>query len=374
MSERIILVMFNSIMLLIVLLTQILTPRITRKNILLGVKIPEDKMKTDEVKKIIKGFIRENIIAGIPTLIIISLLIYYIDNINLFILSTFTTFIYIGILFLVYIRWNKRSKELKMEKEWDKLGSKVVVVDTKFSRGRGKSNVLSQKWFLVPLGIIVVNLIITFIRYPSLPETMPTHWDLKGNVDGYMDKSIMVALITPISQITVAIILYFSYYFMLKSKQQINPKNPEGSLKKNLIFRRAWSIYLIVTLILVEIVFTWMNLIGLGIVNNMKLLNIIQIPIWTIIILASIVLSIVLGQGGDRLKLKDDKESSEGYDIDDDNLWKLGNTIYYNPEDPAIFVEKRASSGWTVNAGRPIGMVLTILPFIIVILTLILVK
>lgn len=371
MSERIIIVMFNSIMLLIVLLTQILTPRITRKNILLGVKIPEDKMKTDEVKKIIKGFIRENIIVGIPTLIIISLLIYYIENISFLVLSTF---IYIGILFLVYIRWNKKSKELKMEKGWDKLGSKVVVVDTKFSRDRGKSGTISQKWFLIPLGIILISTILSLVMYPSLPDKVPTHWDIKGNVDGYMNKSIFVALLLPLSQVIMAIVIYISYYFMIRSKQQINPKDPEGSLKKNIIFRKAWSIYFVIILTLLQVLFTTLNMVSIGILSNMKLINLFHIIMTVIIIIGSIVLSIVLGQGGDRLKLKDDKEPSEGYDIDDDNLWKLGNMIYYNRDDSSIFVEKRVGVGWTVNAGTPFGMVLMILPFIIVIVTLILVR
>lgn len=371
MSERIFMGLFNSIVFLIILLTQILTPRITRKNILLGVKIPEEKMKTDEVKDIIRGFTRENIIVGIPALIIISLLIYYIDNIKLFVLSTF---LYIGILFLVYIRWNKKSKVLKMEKGWDKLGSKVVVVDTKFSRDRGKASTISRKWFLIPLGIILISTILSIVMYPSLPDKVPTHWDLKGNVNGYMNKSMLVAMLMPLTQLFLAIVIYISYYFMIRSKQQINPNNPEGSLRKNIIFRKAWSIYFVITLTLLEILFTALNMMTLGILNNMKLINIINLIITGIIILGSIVLSIVLGQGGDRLKLKDDKELSKDYDIDDDSLWKLGNMIYYNPEDSSLFIEKRIGVGWTVNAGRPIGMVLMIFPFVIVILTLLLIK
>jgi uncharacterized membrane protein len=82
----------------------------------------------------------------------------------------------------------------------------------------------------------------------------------------------------------------------------------------------------------------------------------------------------VVGQGGDRIKLDDDKELAEGCDIDDDNLWKLANSIYYNPNDSSIFIEKRVGSGWTVNAGRPVGMALMILPFIIIILTLFFIK
>lgn len=371
MSEKMIMVLFNVFPLLIILITQILYTRVSRKNILLGVKIPEDKMETDEIKKIVKGFIMENIIVGIPLIILISLLLYYMDNIKNFVLAPF---LYLGTLFLLYIKWNKKTKDLKKEKGWDKLGGKVLVIDTKFSRDRGKTNNISRKWFLIPLGIVIFNLMLTFIMYPSLPDVIPTHWDFKGNVDGYMDKSILVALITPISQIAIGIILYFSYYFMMKSKQQINPKSPELSLKKNIIFRRSWSIYFIVSLIALELVFTWSNLISLGVLNNMKLLNVIQIPIWSIMIIWSLVLGIVVGQGGDRLKIADNKEASQEYDIDDDDLWKFSNSIYYNPDDSSLFVEKRVGVGWTVNAGRPIGMAIMFLPFIIIILTLFLIK
>lgn len=371
MSERIIMVLFNSFTLWILLIMQILTPRITRKNILLGVKIPEEKMEADEVKKIIKGFQRENLIIGIPVLAIISILIYYIDNIYLF---TISTFIYIAVLFLIYIKWNKKSKELKKEKGWDKLGRKVVVIDTKFSRDRGKASTVSQKWYLIPLVIILISTVLSFVMYPSLPDKVPTHWDIKGNVDGYMNKSMFSALLMPLTQVLMAIIIYISHYFMIRSKQQINPNNPEISLKKNIIFRKAWSIYFIITLTLIEVLFTALNMITLGILSNMKLVNIIGLVSTVAIIMGSIVLSLALGQGGDRLKLKDESDASKNYDIDDDRLWKLGNTIYYNPDDSSIIVEKRIGVGWTVNAGRPIGMLLMILPFVITIVILLLIK
>ena len=61
---------------------------------------------------------------------------------------------------------------------------------------------------------------------------------------------------------------------MIRSKQQINPNDPEISLKKNIIFRKAWSIYFIVTLTLIEILFTALNMMTLGLFSNMKLFNI----------------------------------------------------------------------------------------------------
>ena len=371
MSEKVIMLLFNVFTLLIILVVQLLTPRISRKDILLGVKLPDEKIQTPEIEKIIKGYTKENIIIGIPLLILIVSLIYIIDNINLFV---FFIFLYMGILFLVHLRWNRRIKNLKKEQEWDKLSSKILIVDTKFSKDRGKTTVISQRWFLIPLVIIISNFILTFVMYPSLPEVIPTHWDITGNIDGYMNKSIIVALIMPITQTFIGMVFYFSYYFMMKSKQQINPKNPEISVKKNIIFRRAWSLYFIVTLTIIEIIFTWSNIISLGIADDMKLLIITEFVIFSIIIIWSVILSIRIGQGGDRIKLEEEKEVSLDYDIDDDKLWKLGSLVYYNKKDPAIFVEKRVGIGWTVNTARTIGMIILVLPFIIVALTILLIK
>ena len=371
MSEKMITVLFNGTVLFILLILQTLTPKITRKNILLGVKIPEDKIETEEVKEIIKGFTRETLIVGAPLLILISYLVYYLENM---LILEFSTLLYIGILFIVYLRWNKRSKRLKEEKGWGHLGKGVVVVDMKFSRDKEKTITISKKWFLIPIGIIIISIILSIKMYPSLPEKVPTHWNWKGNVDGYMDKSMFAALMMPMTQIFMAIALYITYYFSITAKQQISSGNPENSLKRNIIFRKVWSIYFIVLLVLMELFFTVLNMLVLGVIRYTILVDILGGITFGFAIIGAVVLSVVVGQGGDRLKLNDNGKISTGYDIDDDRLWKIGNTIYYNPEDVSIFVEKRVGVGWTINAARPIGMAIIILPIIITILTVIFVK
>lgn len=45
------------------------------------------------------------------------------------------------------------------------------------------------------LGIIVIAFFTSFFYYKSVPYTMATHWDLEGNVNGYMGKSVSLFLI-----------------------------------------------------------------------------------------------------------------------------------------------------------------------------------
>ncbi|MCL2882824.1 MAG: DUF5808 domain-containing protein, partial [Coriobacteriia bacterium] len=76
-----------------------------------------------------------------------------------------------------------------------------------------------------------------------------------------------------------------------------------------------------------------------------------------IIIVATVLLLVVLvwislkyGQSGARLSHP--AQDSDEISRDDDQYWKLG-VIYYNPDDPALFVPKRFGVGWTSNMARP---------------------
>lgn len=43
-----------------------------------------------------------------------------------------------------------------------------------------------RKWY--PLSLIALAMLISVIVYPRLPERVPTHWDIHGNVDGYSSR------------------------------------------------------------------------------------------------------------------------------------------------------------------------------------------
>lgn len=78
------------------------------------------------------------------------------------------------------------------------------------------------------------------------------------------------------------------------------------------------------------------------------------------------VLTLTTGQGVSRIQVVNGKGGKK-INRDDDRYWKLG-TFYINPDDPALFVEKRFGSGWTNNFARPFSWVLLIAPILIVLL------
>ena len=71
-----------------------------------------------------------------------------------------------------------------------------------------------------------------------------------------------------------------------------------------------------------------------------------------LIIVVACWLAFTTGQSGSRIKLDEKSESqNDKIDRDDDKHWILG-IIYYNPDDPSLFVEHRFGVGWTINVGN----------------------
>jgi uncharacterized membrane protein len=70
------------------------------------------------------------------------------------------------------------------------------------------------------------------------------------------------------------------------------------------------------------------------------------------------------GQGGHRLAAASPPRTTEGPhgDATPDSGWKAG-LIYYNPADPAVFVEQRVGLGWTLNFGNRWAWLLLALAF-----------
>jgi uncharacterized membrane protein len=99
-----------------------------------------------------------------------------------------------------------------------------------------------------------------------------------------------------------------------------------------------------------------------------------QIPFAPFWILGAVgvflVVLIWFGQGGTRLSTQQTAFSgaAPAGDRTPDQRWKLG-MIYYNPDDPALVVEKRFGIGWTLNFGNRwcwiIVPLLILLPFLL---------
>src|SRR4051812_10699984 len=71
---------------------------------------------------------------------------------------------------------------------------------------------------LFALVIVVIPYVVWFIIKDSLPESVPIHWDIKGEVNGWVDKSELPAMLSIVTGIGVIM------YLLLRFIKRIDPK------------------------------------------------------------------------------------------------------------------------------------------------------
>lgn len=326
-----------------------ITPYITRKTESFGVSIPHEVFYDPEVKEIRDGY-RTQVFAfgGVFALFVLLLSLTMPQKASVIFIPV-GTFVQLAIMFVLYLSGHKRMKALKAEKNWSESKLQVVVVDTGF---RSRKNQASPLWFLLHFAVIFATAAFTVAVFDSLPGKLPMHWNINGEIDRWADKSYSSLMFVPMTQTFILIVFLFVYWIIGKAKQQVDAADPEKSLEQNRIFRYTWSVFTIIASFAVILLFVVMDLSILGYIKNQTLITTIPFIVGGGIIISSIILSITVGQGGSRLSKCIAGKSGASVSRDDDKYWKLG-MFYYNPDDPALFVEKRFGIGWTSNFARP---------------------
>lgn len=351
-------------------LTFLFTPRMSRKDLIFGVFIPFDRAKDIEIQKISKKYSIELTIFTVITLLIYFLLLNTIIKSPLIIIL-FTFVIMIGY-FLIFLRAYNKTKNYKAENNLTGTKKQVVYVNTAMSQKLRNNAVISFYWFIIPIFISLINFVLPIIRYDELPAKIAIHWNIQGAADNFVNKSMGAVIMHGLILLFTVILLAFTNLSIAISKNRIDASSPISSSQKLFKFKKVNSIIIYSLTVVISTLIT---------VLNMNSLNIISIdissltPVFIILLISIILLPIIIefkfGQGGNNLKNgADEKVDNTVSNVDDDSFWKLG-SIYYNPNDPSLFVEKRFGVGWTLNFGNKKAIVISIV-FLIFILSIIL--
>lgn len=362
MNERMILTGTFFFTYILILTMQILAPKLSRKNLFLGVKLPESFKSREEVRDIYKSYLSWNLVIGLGLGILFSLG-HYLKPESI-VLMLVLPILYIGALFLIYLRSNKALKDLKNREDWKGSSKAIRLVDT-----RSK---LKAKGILTwcPMGLLIglVNFLIGIIYYDKIPEKIITHWNFNSIPDGFSDKTLFSVLGINIFHVIMFLIMYMAYLSIVRSRIEIDPDDPEGSIEANLKYKKAWISYLKFCLLSTQLIFLYTSLASYGFIKSMKNFTPLVLAYSFLLVVYAIFLSLRYGQSGDRTrKLKEE----DHYYMEDDSLWILGNTIYYNPKDPAVFVEKRFGVGWTINLANKFAIGFIAIVLIITIISLV---
>ena len=252
--------------------------------------------------------------------------------------------------FALMLRFRAKVKALKQERGWRAASmERVTVTDNPDGSPLPRPAPLAAE--LVCLPLIALTVALGFMLYSQMPEQVPMHMDLAGNVNSYADKSLWLVAFPPLLQLFMWLCVAGAHLSIVRSSRPVAPEAPHASALGYALFARAWSRFTLAMNVLLMIAFGTLPLCMAGWVS---------LGAWgialTVLVVATLAWSIVLfvryGQNGSRavgLAHGDDEMRT-----DQDEHWKAG-VFYWNPDDPAVFVAKRFSVGWTMNFARPVS-------------------
>lgn len=351
-----------------------ITPYIVRRNIHFGVMLPESANQLEITKKWKKQFLTWSILLSAlgATIMFIgffldldeSAMMHYIA------ISGIVAIAGMGIIQAVlYVCFHQRVKRFKREQftSEEVVRDARIMVSTDFHQ---QKPTVSNGWFILVGGVIIlVTAAFPFMVYDQIPDMVPVNWGF-DYVRTFREKTPWLFVAIPALQLGMLAIFLFANYSFRKMKQVIRPQDADHSVRQNIRFRQAISRFLLVMGIITLFVTGGVQFMMVLDVHNGLWIGIPGIGLGVVALVGSLYLTLRYGQGGERYKEKRSlEERHDGYQmVDDDEYWILG-MIYYNPNDPALFVETRFGMGSTFNMARPAAwlMVLGILAFVIVV-------
>ncbi len=353
-------------------------PRITRKSLLFGIRIPEEAHEDHEVAGMKRQYTVLMLAASFFVLAA-GAAVYYVREDSVFLLSLYQPTILLFFQFAIYIPlWNK-TRRLKSGKGW--LVHNIGTSQTTSSSIRGRLKDLPNSWYVVSTLLCVIAAIFALYVYPSLPDTLVQHWNADMQADAWSQKSLAVVFVMPVISLIMILIMLGSNIILFYTKLQVSIENPVLSYAQHRLYRRMMSHMLGFITFIMTVMMLFIMPMQLNIYIPAAPVMYGGIFVFTVLMLIpAIWLPLKAGQAGSRLKpvltTAEEKEMESfsarpfirTIDRGDDSFWKFG-LFYCNRQDPSLFVEDRFGSNGGINYARPAGKVIAVLIILLVLAT-----
>jgi uncharacterized membrane protein len=226
---------------------------------------------------------------------------------------------------------------------------------------------------IIGLTIIIPTLVLIYY-YPLLPERIPVHWNFLGQPDRWSEKNVFSVFLLPVLMVYMQGLFWLLKYGMLDVKMTLPAQRTEEffALKEDSL---KISMNLIDQIRLLQSIL--MGAISLNVLSAIlgggNLVKVIVVSA----ILTDIAIVVLCGYNVYKMMGIEDKlKSISGQSYLERNKdakhWYAGGMFYYNPDDPALFVEKKVGYGYTINCANKRGLIfvayLAVLPILMIIL------
>jgi len=214
-----------------------------------------------------------------------------------------------------------------------------------------------------PFAALAVAALYLHSRWAELPERFPIHWGFDGRPNGWANRN-PAGVFGPL--LIAAVVAGSIALFGSLLRRDRNTRGAEAAAAAERRFRRAVLWTLLATEYLVAAVSIWVSFLPLAAAAPGGTAGPPRIAPFVALILTFVVtVTIVLARVGHGARLAAARDGVAKHQPDGappggrvpDRCWKAG-VFYVNPDDPAIFVQKRFGIGYTLNFAHPLSWLL----------------
>lgn len=292
-----------------------------KKNISLGVTMPQEAREDEEVLTILALFKKQLLIACVG--VVICALPFIALSFGSSIGSSMTIWM-IWIVFAVvvpyvpYVKHHLKLKAIKEKRGWIKSQSDVRVVA--FSGIAGNYKWLSPYAFVIPLTIALIPLI--------------------------FEKSMALVYLIDAAMI---LLCWFGYRYLYRNKAEMVDDNVEVTEALTRIRHRNWGkVWMLTAWFMAAI-----NVFNMFFLKGAEILAVCGFLLLTAIFMV-VVFRIEFATR--RLQEKLTEQSGVEFYVDEDDKWIWG-MFYYNPQDRRLIINNRTGINTTVNLAKPAGKI-----------------
>jgi Predicted membrane protein len=321
-----------------------------------GVSVPADERLHPAIRALRKSYALMIAAAAVVAALVVVItgstgVVEGTDELSLLGIGATLFLLLIG--FAIFVWYHRRMLTLKEQEGWQKrMNSRYAAAQLSFRNGQVVYGIV---WFVPHLVVIAACAFIAILSYDSLPDVIPTHFDWDGTVTEWSEKTWGSVLSLNIIQLVMTAIMVFVNTTIRWSRASLDPNKPEQSAQAERKYRRSTSLFILVFSFLLILMMGWIQAISLyerkmeGSLVIVSMLPLVVAGIWMVWL----------------FRMNRERSQFDRISRDQDQHWKLG-SLYWNPEDPAIFVEKRSGIGWTLNFAKPLGWLVLFGPIVII--------
>ncbi|SDN47053.1 DUF1648 domain-containing protein [Bacillus sp. OK048] len=343
---------------------QTAVPFLVKRTVIFGVTVPEKHIKNEKLTAFKKKYALS---VGLLSFIVLAgYLLWALFNNpaeeQTVLIGTLIQFGIILFSLALYFFFHGKTLQLKRESNWMENLTQVTITDLSV---RAKDEMLPWYVYLIPLIITVGVIGYTVYQYDLLPEQIPTHWGINGEADAFTEKTPMSAIMLPLTLLVLLLMYIGIQVGTKKSGIKLSATSTNASRLRQLTLRKYTSWFMFLVSFLLTIMFSFFQLTMIH-PNLFAGTILVATPlIFLVVVLAGTIAFAVKVGRSDKVSIAGTKEKIT--DFDEDSHW-VGGLIYFNKNDPSIFVEKRFGVGWTLNFGNPIGYVIFLVPLVAILL------